>query len=657
MGVLAALLLVLVLPTIAGAVLLSGPSRWEASAAGDDGTGADSLDRADIVLARGLACGLSIWLLGSGLLARTVGLTTTTAWVYDAVVGVVCMLVLLLPRYRARLRILASVGRRLAEVGGLTALVYLPAAIAVLRHPWSPLGSTPWYYYGLARQVAEVGHVPSTSTEFATQTVFLNDYHLFSTSTAMLLVQGQGHPIPIIIGVTLIAVLVLGIAIVALATALGAGRLGALLTVPVVIGSGICTIRLFAYRPEGFGLGLGVLIVALSADWLVTRDRRSLLAAAPVVAALSQVHGIAALCAGVLVVGVALALMTRRSWKAQAARVGITIGVFLGATLVTALIFHEASGTTSSSGGLVDRGGLADPTWLFFRAARGDPMSMPPTNGGLLWNSAHQAYAGSYWWLAPALVLALIGLRLRWRQPQARQIATYTVLSLVGLALVASVFMVGWQGYVPRRTGASRIPLEATLLLPTLLAVGLGYLGDRPWTLRGRTLRRPLPVLLVLLTLGGIVTMTGSALYNDPEAIGHHELAVWESLPLHSSDVVLANGYTEGFIPDVTPAEGLLDGRAPYTFESQLDRANALLRGAHAFFTHPAKHWDYLAAHHVTWVVVGQPGTYSLSTGNVWYAPRKLDGLESCHGLTKYYTSSALAIFRVTDAGPAGCRG
>jgi hypothetical protein len=52
MSLVAALLLGLVLPTVAGCVLLSGA------------TGDESRPAADVVLARVLACGLGAWLLG-----------------------------------------------------------------------------------------------------------------------------------------------------------------------------------------------------------------------------------------------------------------------------------------------------------------------------------------------------------------------------------------------------------------------------------------------------------------------------------------------------------------------------------------------------------------------------------------------------------------
>jgi len=71
MSALAGLLLVLVLPALAGTVLLSGSRRDAAGVPGDVVP--------DLALSRGLACGIATWLLGSGLLTRTVRPRTSSS--------------------------------------------------------------------------------------------------------------------------------------------------------------------------------------------------------------------------------------------------------------------------------------------------------------------------------------------------------------------------------------------------------------------------------------------------------------------------------------------------------------------------------------------------------------------------------------------------
>ena len=650
MSALVGSLLVLVLPALAGGVLLSDPPEAPADAV--------SRTRGDLVLARGAACGIATWLLGSGLLARTVGLTSTSAWVWDGVVAAISVGVLLLPRQRARLRALVRPGaRRLAAIGGLTALAFAPLGYVILRTSWSPLGSTPWYYYGLARQVAEVGSIPATSVEFATSTSFLNDYHLFTTGTAMLLVQHPGGPMAVLDLVTLVGVLVMGLGAVAASTALGAGRTAALLAAPPAVATGLAAIRLAAYRPEGLGMGLALLVVALSVDWFRRRDRRSLATAALLVAILSQVHGIAAVAAGVMVTAAAAAFLARGPRREQLRRTGLALAAFVAAVLATGLVFREASGT-AHAGGLVDTGGLADPTWDFYSAARGLPPSQPPSNLSMMHDAMRDLYGGSWWWIVPLLLLAGLGVWHRRREADGRLVIIFTLLSLLGIGLVASVFMLGWQGYVPRRTGASRVILEGSLVVPPFLAFGLGALAEETWRWRGRSLPatpRRLPVLIAVVSVVSIVSMVGVARADAPFAPSRDDVAFWRSLPVQKGDVVLANGYTEGFIPDVTPGVGLLDGRAPYTFGTLLHRANGLFRGAYAFFADPSGHWDYLARNDVRWVVVGDPSTFSLATGTTWPVPDPLDALDACRGLRKVASTQRILVYRVVDSGPGGC--
>jgi hypothetical protein len=654
MSALIGLVLVFALPAVAGSVLLAGPAR----ATSDDRATASS---PDVVIARGLACGLATWLLGSGLVTATVGVTAAWAWTWDALVAALSTAVLLLPRNRSRVRsVLGPAGRRVAECAGLAALVYIPLGYAVVRTSWSPLGSTPWYYYGLAQQVADAGSIPATSIEFATSTPFLNDYHLFTTGTALLLVQHADGPITVITIVTLLGVLLLGVGAAALTSSFGVGRLGSLLAVPIAVATGIGPARLAAYRPEGFALGLTLLVVALAIDWLRRGDWRSLVAAALLAAALSQVHGIAATAAAVMIAAAALASVIRKAPGEQLKRTGTMAVALLGAVVVTGLAFREASGTVHA-GGLIDTGGLADPTWEFFRAARDEPPSMPQSNADMVVDTVRGMYTAWSWiWIVPAVLLAGYGLYRRRHDPAIRQLVGFTVVSLVGLGAIASVFMLGWQGYVPRRTGASRFVLEASLLVPPFAAAGLASLVRHLAERRQQTRLFPSERSRLLASLAALSILGVSAMfvirgYNAPQAPTRDELATWRSLPLTSGDVVLSNAYTEGFIPEVTGAQGLLDGRAPYTFGSLLQRANELLRGAQAFFGDPSAHWSYISDNDVTWIVVGDPGSESLGTRNVWETPPSLTALDDCSGLELVVKTPTLAAYRVTQSGAGDC--
>jgi hypothetical protein len=445
---------------------------------------------------------------------------------------------------------------------------------------------------------------------------------------------------------------------VVLTSAFGVSGLASLLAVPVVVATGIVPLRASGYRPETFGIGLGLLMVALTIDWMRRREPGSLVGAALLAALLSQVHGIAALTSGTMALAAVLVLLAEGPRGRQLRVAATALAALVVAVAVAGVTFHEASGTVHA-GGLIDRGGLADPTWEFFRAARDDPSSLPPTNTAVVTKTLGELYAPQRWWMVPVLLLAVYGLWRARRSRAAREVLAFTALTLVGLAGVALVFMLGWQGYVPRRTGAQRLVLEASLVSPPLLAVGLTAAAEASWAwlrrVRLRTADTRRWVLLALMCACGIISMIPVSSYDNGLAPTRAQLAVWRSLPLTSHDVVLANGYTEGFIPDISPAQGLLDGRAPYTFDSQLHAANNLLRGGAQFFDDPDAHWGFLARNHVTWVVVAQGGAYSLATGNVWGTPTSLQGLDACPGLTRVRDEASLAVYRVIDAGPGGC--
>jgi hypothetical protein len=150
-----ALLLCLVLPGLAGGVLLS----WSS----------DDPGRPGALIMRGLSCGVAAWLISSGLVERTVGITTTSSWIIAAILGVASIVVLALPRSREVLRHAGGEAGYFAGIVVVTVLTWLPVALLILRTTWGLIGSTPWYYLSLAQRVADVGHVPSTATEWGTR--------------------------------------------------------------------------------------------------------------------------------------------------------------------------------------------------------------------------------------------------------------------------------------------------------------------------------------------------------------------------------------------------------------------------------------------------------------------------------------------------------
>lgn len=654
--------LTVLLPGLAGGAVLSSLSP--------------ELPRARGFLSRALACGICAWLLTSGALAELGALHATSSWTASAVLGALSVGVLALSRPRSALVEAAAALRHLVVPLLVTVVSSLPVLILVLRTTWGPVGSTPWYYWGLAEQVARAGGVPETSREWATATFFLDDYRLFSTGTAMLLQQVPADPALVIRVMTVLAILLLAAGSSLLATAFGAGRLLALAAIPVALSSGVGAARLVAYRPEGFALGLELLLVALCVDWLRFSHRGSLVAAVLLAPVLTQVHGIAVVCAAVLITAAALALRTGHPWRRYWRRC-IVVAAGMGAGIVLlGLAFGGAAGTVHA-GNLLDQGGLGDPTWEFFRAARGYPPTMPPSNLQLVVDTFVRLYYVSWWWVVPLFVLALGALVWAARRDRsARTVLVFTGLSLLGLGGLAAVFALGWDSYVPRRTGTQRILIESTLLLGPLVAWALtAVVGDRGQD-GGRDrrhgaalpagksrLRDPAVAVAALCALGvlgavGSVRVVGEQGSYRPPRTTQQALA---GLGITEDDVVLTNAYLEGYLAQVTgTSAGLLEGRAPYTFAELLDRANRLLREAQDFYAAPRENWGFLAENDVTYVLVAARGSFVLGTRNVFESPVRRGILHRCAAFDLVLQTPDLRAYRVqtsSQAGPTGCGG
>jgi hypothetical protein len=629
MTILLALVMGVVLPGIAGGVLLTSFSP--------------DPSRPGALLTRALSCGVAAWLVSSGVLTRTIGLTETSSWATAALLTVASVVVLGLPRSRAVLR------QALPEIGYLTALLavtvitWLPVGVLIFRTTWGPLGSTPWYYWSLADKIARAGVVPDSTKEWGTTLPFLDDYQLFSSSTAMLLTQSDAAVRALHV-VIFLSVVLMACGAALLANALGSGRLASLAAVPLGLATGIGAVRLTSYRPEAFALGLVLLLVALWVDWLRHGERGSFVAACLLAAVLAQVHGIALVTGGVFLVASIGAFFPRHDrflFLRRCAVSAVALGV---SALLMALALGGASGT-EHAGQLGDESGLADPTWEFVRAIQGRPPSLPPDNQQIASNAVNGLYQGTGVWVGPLLAVATIVLMVgAIRQPLARQTLVFTLVSLAGLTIVASAFALGWSSYVPRRTGTQRLVQEATLLVGPYIACALACVPF--FTLRVTWQKLTTAILVVGLCCAGLTAslrLEGIFARQRPDEGIAQAL---EELELPADAVVLTNAYTEGYIHQVTGAEGLLEGRAPYTFPRVLRRANSLLREAQAFFLDPAAHLAFLDKNHVSYVVVSDRDSYSLGTSNVFANPRPAL-LDKFRALEPVLTQPGLSVYRV----------
>jgi hypothetical protein len=631
MTALLALMMSLVLPGIAGGVLLSRLDK-ETPPLG-------------VLLTRCLATGTAVWLITSGLLALTIGITKQSSWVSEVVLAIVSIAALALPHSRRVLHAARAEAGYLAGILLVLLFSWLPVSALIVKTSWAPLGSTPWYYWSLAQRVAENGHVPATTTEWGVTLPFLDDYHLFTTGTAMLLAQGGSLDVRGVQVVTLLSAMLLACGAALLANALGAGAVASLAAVPVTVATGIGSIRLAAYRPEVFGAALSLLVVAAFLSWFRRRDRGSLLAGCLLGATLANVHGIALLAAGLMLVSSVAATLPREHVWAHLRRGLWSGGVLLIGAVTLGFVLKSASGN-EHAGGLANTDGVADPTWRFITALRGHRPSLPPTNSRLLESALRTAYHGTTI-LAVVLIaitILILVIAVAKGDDVARRTCTFVIVSIILMAVIGAVLAFGWASYVPRRTGAQRLPQEATLLLGVLVAVAVAVtakwvprLDWRPMFTAG---------LVLVLCVSGFAANTAlerTLRYQRPSAAAVSSLSSFQFKP---GSVILTNAYTEGYIDQLTDARGLLEGRAPFTFPSLLSRANGLLTEAAAFFHEPCRRLEFLRRHHVSYVAVTPVSSYSLGTASI-FVDASRPKLAGCPALKQVHSASGLVIYEV----------
>ena len=642
---------VLVLPALAGGARLTASSGH-------------ATPRPGVLLARCLACGLAAWLLTAGLLVRTVGISATSTVVAAVLLAVVSLVALLRPTSREALRTARGEAAYLGAAAGLAVLAWSPLGLLV----WGAtsvgsLASTPWYYWGLARQVLESGHFPETSVEFGETVPFLADYPLFSASTAMLMapLPASAQPEALAVVVT-VGVVVLGCAAALLARAWGAPAPVSLVAAPLAVTLGIGAYRLLGYRPEGFALGPSLLVVVLVLDWYRHRERGSLAAATVLAAVVSQVHGIAFLGMALLLVAATLTVLLTEQFRPwpflrTAALTGVSL---LAVFAVLGLAMGRFSGSGTSAGiGALD--GEQDPTWAFRKLALGEDPTPAPSASRLVSRSLEDLYEERTSLVMVVLVVAAVVVLASavfrgtgsWRE-RVRPLV-FAVLGAGFLLGVGWLFVQAFDTYVPRRTGSQRLFLEATLVVPVFVAGAAAALVSLVGE-RGRLRAVVTGVLLAAAVGGGLL----SAFALRQEAIGWApsatDRAALESVDIPTDAVVLANAYTEGYLHHVTGATALLEGRAPYTFPDQLDRSLRLLQEAKRFYAEPAANPGFLDRHDVDYVLHSEPDSFSVTSANTFDDAAGADELRSVPGLREVVSSEGLVVFRYEPGTAAGGR-
>ncbi len=330
----------------------------------------------------------------------------------------------------------------------------------------------------------------------------------------------------------------------------------------------------------------------------------------------------------------------------------------LGGIFVVWLAASFVSGSGLSGGSKL--GGLpkihdgVDPTMQFERLASGVTGSLDSDATTLARRSLARGAMGLGWpWLlafAVALVVLLVATAV-WAKSASSRARAGRVLVVLAVALacvvaVSIAFGLGWDTYVPRRTGWTRMFQVSTVLVPLAAAI-VASMGRSS----SRRLFRIVPPAIgigiaVLVLFHGMGTWNATlALWQPPS----DTVAALSALDLPSDAVVLTNGYSEGEVQLTAGGTGVLHGRAPYTEAPLLDRANALLAKSQAFFATPNGPGVSLPCDGITHVLVAVDGDWRLGTSQVF--PTDLVALDARPDLHRVATGPGFVLYTV-DAGP-----
>lgn len=614
------------------------------------GAVADTPDvRAAERLAVALAVPFALLVLACELLARTDLLSELAVWSYAVAASAVAVTLAIVRSDSVRAWWSARDLR--ATLRGLPATLIVLGSAAVqvgmvLVRMDSLQGPTPWYYWQTSAAIARAGGIPSNAHEWGTVFPFF-DYHLGFNALGAGVATATGS-VSSLFGAQLLRMVaivgaVLGVWI--LARVWGAPRYAAAAAAVAFPCVAIFSVKIASYRPEAAGYMLLLLTPALLHRWF-QRGGRLLLAATVIsFVGAAQIHTPAATVALALCAATALV-----HFRPSIRWIGAALGI--GLLLITS--WYIADGVTGHRGpfaeGFADTPQLSktgrDPTYEFLQLALGySPPDAnlgrnPPSLSGLLDNAFTGGFLaggdGAYYaFVGAVIVIAISAAALRrWSV-----VRCFGILVLfVGLLLVyAAVGSTGWETYVPRRTGFTRL-VQLWWVAPLAFIPLAATLVDRKWF--------RIATSAMLLTLAGVMwvgSVEPSKLLIDDQP-PRLTLERIRALRLERDAIVLTNNFTQDFVQYNTPGIGLLDGRAPYLERSYLGRTNRIMRSASSYFHDPENHPFPFDRYNVRYVIV-ETQPWALGNIGTWGDdPAKLAALP---GLKLIKKEPGFILYRV----------
>lgn len=509
-----------------------------------------------------------------------------------------------------------------------------------------------WRYWADGREIAVLGRIPETTTQWATQhqtavsKIFLNCFTAgFSSVVGANAISAFG-------ALYVLGMLGTAIALWAVAWEMGLRVTSAL--VPLLCASplhlaGLSLSLRFAdnsglYKAEEIGRMVAFTALAAAIRGLRTQAWRPLALSAVLFAAAALTHGVATAAALLLgcAYAIAWAVVTGR-WRAVARSV-LTVSV--PASLLIALILLAAGGTVGFGGAnssYVAFDGF-DPTALFagkLRPLRDGSFYLSP------WQLLQRFAEAASGWVPSAfgliiVMVAMAGLAVLGQRTLRHRIAPLPAAACLFIALTvvaALAFSNHSNSYIPATFGQRRLYDYASLgvLLVVLPWAEWGLsLASRAFPRRAVALGAALSVL--------IVSWVGYRLQppqpgQRASQLAHAMNAVRTHVPC--GERILANRRSNATFEALVGRESVLEGMAPYLRPTELTRVLTLIHNAKPALMGASGGRGFLVREHVGYVVIfRQSGLVASSEVN--------SGALTREGLQQVYRDSNVAIYRVS---------
>jgi hypothetical protein len=563
--------------------------------------------------------------------------------------------------------------RRAATPGWRTAAIValaLPLILSALELGLQPSHSFQWYYWSLGSELTRAGGIPSWTLEFGEQVRWHPDYVLFSAASEgyRWLTSPLGESAGIVVWRAPVALagLVLSYAVLRL----WVSRPAAVCGTAAVSATTFFLVKFNAYKPESFGLVLGLAAVLLVAYGVRHRRPGWLLLAGVGFGVCVGVHGIAAAVTGALALGAGLA--EHRSLRGAARRqiIGPAVAaVAIAAAIVLATgLSLQGRAVVASDAANPGAASSTDPTWVFLERHEGNFSSIaPPSADEQALDSVSKPWPSSAisggGWIAVAIVaLGGIGLAAASRSPRLRAGGWALFAWLAAMLAAGAFFALSFDTYIPRHTGVTRIGgygyLLAGLAIALVAELCMRFMRRRaePSTLRLATAAAVVFFVCWAVPVG-VVSLSG---HSEVGERGRRALTELGSRGSDGGGAVLSNVSSRGVIEHETGLEVPVEGRQPVIEDpSFLAAANSRLQDVEAFFVSAGegdgKEPDPLLNDlDVRWVLAATDSDALGSPYQFGDSPGLISRLKDEPGLSSVWSEPGLEVFEVSawEGGP-----